>query len=149
LSDTIGETPFDITRRLFKAAPFIERLGVELEAVSAGYCQTSLAVRPDHLQQNGVVHAGVIATLADHTAGGAAASVLGAGAYPLTAEFKINLLRPAKSDRLACRARVLKAGRTLVVAESDVVCADGAGEVLVAKAIVTLAVVANDRSERA
>lgn len=89
------------------------------------------------------MHAGVIATLADHTAGGAAASVLDAGTYPLTAEFKINLLRAASSDRLTCRARVLKAGRTLIVAESEVFAGDGDDEVLVAKAMVTLAVVRN------
>jgi len=38
----------------------------------------------------------------------------------LTAEYKINLLRPALGDRLRCRATVLKAGKTLIVAESEV-----------------------------
>ena len=137
----MSEASFDQVRRIFSAAPFISALGVTLEAVSHGQCRTTLGIRPDHLQQDGVVHAGVMATLADHTAGGAAASVLDTGTYPLTAEFKINLLRAASSDRLTCRARVLKAGRTLIVAESEVFA--GHDEVLVAKAMVTLAVVGN------
>jgi uncharacterized protein (TIGR00369 family) len=140
----MNNTSSDISRAIFQAAPFIASLGIELESVSPGDCRTSLAVRPEHRQQTGVVHAGVLATLADHTAGGAAASVLEAGSYPLTAAFTINLLRGATGDHLACHARVVKAGRTLVFAEAEVFAGAGAGAnaVLVAKAMVTLAVLA-------
>ena len=79
--------------------------------------------------------------MADHTAGGAAASLLSVGQYPLTAEFKINLLRPASGTDLTCRASVLKSGKTLSVAESEVFSHRGGSEILVAKALVTLAVV--------
>lgn len=137
-------TPLDVLRTIFRAAPFVASLGIELESVSPGECRTTLEIRPDHLQQTGVVHAGVLATLADHTAGGAAASVLERGAHPLTVEFKINLLRPATGPRLTCRARILKAGRTLVIAESEVFAEDNPDPVLVAKAIVTLAVVRSE-----
>lgn len=135
------DTPPEVLREIFRSAPFIASLGIELESVGEGECRTSLATRPEHLQQNGVVHAGVLATLADHTAGGAAASVLPAGSYPLTAEFKINLLRAASGKTLRCTARVLKPGRNIVVAESEVFSGEDANAVLVAKAIVTLAVV--------
>ena len=142
------DTSLDVLREIFKAAPFIASLGIELESVSQGRCHTSLALRPDHLQQNGVVHAGVIATMADHTAGGAAGSVLERGSYPLTVEFKINLLRAASGDYLTCRAGVLKAGRTLIVAESEVFASTKAEEVLVAKAMVTLAILTKDENRR-
>ncbi len=144
------EPPLDGLKQIFQAAPFIARLGIELESVSRGECRTSLRLRADHLQQTGVVHAGVVATIADHTAGGAAGSVLGRSSYPLTVEFKINLLRAASGDHLACHARVLKAGRTVVVAESEVFARSGDGEeVLVAKALVTLAVISRDRDRGA
>ncbi len=133
--------PLDVLRSIFSAAPFIASLGIELEAVSAGECATKVRVAPHHLQQNGFVHAGVIATMADHTAGGAAASLLAAGQYPLTAEFKINLLRSARGTGLTCRARILKAGRTLSIAESEVFSLQEGAEVLVAKALVTLAII--------
>lgn len=135
------DVPIDVLRQIFKSAPFIASIGLELESVSDGMCVTSLEVKPSHLQQNGVVHAGVLATLADHTAGGAASTTLSQGAYPLTAEFKINLLRPATGKLLRCVAKVLKPGRTLIVAESEVFSMADGKETLCAKAMVTLSVV--------
>ncbi len=133
--------PFEEVRRIFRAASFIGKVGVELDAVSPGECHASLVVRPDHLQQTGVVHAGVIATLADHTAGGAAGSVLERGSYPLSIEFKINFLHAASTGKLVCHAKVLRSGRHIVVAEAEVMAVTkNGGETLIAKALVTLAV---------
>lgn len=144
----MSEPRLDVRRKIFQAAPFINRLGIELDSVSAGECRATLALRPAHFQQNGVVHSGVIATLADHTAGGAAGSGLDSNTHPLTVEFKVNLLRPASGDHLACHARVLKAGRTLIVAESEVFADHHGNQVLVAKAMVTLMVVKNESRGR-
>ena len=137
-SDSLANMPE--IERLFDTAPFIRDLGMELVTVAPGQCETRLALAERHLQQDGVVHAGVLATVADHTAGTAGASLTAAGDYVLTAEFKINLLRAARGDRLHCTGKVLKPGRRLIVAESEVF--DGVPECgrLVAKAIVTLAV---------
>ncbi|QKK01256.1 MAG: PaaI family thioesterase [Pseudomonadota bacterium] len=138
------DVPISVHREIFKSAPFIRSIGLELDSVSDGRCVTSLEVRQDHLQQNGVVHAGVLATLADHTAGGAASTAMSKGSYPLTAEFKINLLRPATGNSLRCVSGVIKAGRSLVVVESDVFSIAAGGETLCAKAIVTLSVVSGN-----
>jgi acyl-coenzyme A thioesterase PaaI-like protein len=67
--------------------------------------------------------------------------LIGPGQYVLSAEFKINLLRSAKGTRLACVAKVLKAGATLTVVESEVFCESAGESRLVSKATVTLAVV--------
>ena len=130
------------TQRVFLAAPFIASLGMRLDYASDGECRTSLAVTDTHLQQDGYVHAGVQATMADHTAGTAASTLLRPGQYVLTAEFTINLLRPARGELLRCRARVLKAGSRLTVVESEVHCSSGDISKLVAKAMVTLSVMA-------
>lgn len=130
----------DEIRRLFDTAPFIRSLGLELAAIAPGRCETELLLAPHHLQQDGVVHAGVLATMADHTSGTAGASIIGAGDYVLTAEFKINLLRAARGERLHCIGTVLKPGRRLIVAESEVFDGDPGSAKLVAKATVTLAV---------
>ena len=126
--------------RLFDAAPFIRNLGMELVAIAAGRCETALELTERHLQQDGVVHAGVLATMADHTSGTAGASLIKADEYVLTAEFKINLLRAAKGNRLHCVGTVLKPGRRLIVAESEVFDGNPQAARLVAKATVTLAV---------
>jgi len=56
----------------FRNAPFVAHLGIELEAIGPGWCEAGLALQPWQLQQTGVAHAGVVATLADHCAGAAA-----------------------------------------------------------------------------
>src|SRR4249920_3478671 len=98
------------TLRVFNQAPFIALLGLRLDSAAAGECRTSLALVEHHLQHDGFVHAGVQATVADHSAGTAASTLLQPGQIVLSAEFKINLLRPALGDNLSCVSKVLKAG---------------------------------------
>ncbi|MEW6757942.1 MAG: PaaI family thioesterase [Acidobacteriota bacterium] len=132
-------------RRIFGAAPFIADLGIEAVSAGEGDCVARLDLQPRHLQQDGVVHAGVQATLADHTAGGAAATLAPPGHIVLTAEFKIHLLRPARGRMLECVAKVLKPGRIITVVESEVWCHSESERVLVSKAIATLAIVPKER----
>ena len=143
-TETLMKAPnprfMDEIHRLFAQAPFIRDLGIELSAIAPGRCETRLPLAERHLQQDGVVHAGVLATMADHTAGTAGASLVRENEYVLTAEFKINLLRAARGDRLRCIGSVLKPGRRLIVAESEVFSGDSKEARLVAKATVTLAV---------
>lgn len=135
-STDIGEL-----RELFRAAPFVANLGMELESVGNGECVTTLRVEPRHLQQNGFVHAGVQATMADHTAGAAASTLAAAGCYVVTAEIKVSYLRAAKGERLICRAKVLKPGKQMSFVESEVLCVADGREHLVAKASATMAAV--------
>ena len=128
-------------RAIFRRAAFIADLGVELDAVAEGRCETSLGVQPRHLQHSGQVHAGVLTTLADHTAGAAAQTLAPEGMFVATAEMKISLLRPAKGERLVCRGRVLKPGRQLSFVEAEVHCVDGGTEHLVAKVSATMAMI--------
>ena len=127
--------------RGFSDAPFVAHLGIELEDIGPGWCEAGLRIEPRHLQQTGVVHAGVIATLADHCAGAAASTQRAAGEFVVTAEYKINLLRGARGERLHCRAEVLKPGQSLVVVEAEVFTMDGERRELVAKLNATMAVV--------
>lgn len=126
---------------IFKKAKFLDHLGLQLKGCGKGWCESELSVKSFHLQQDGLVHAGVVATLADHTAGAAAVSLLPNDKIILTVEFKLNLLRAARGSALRCRADVLKEGRRLIIAESEVFSAEEGGEKMAAKAIVTLAVV--------
>ena len=122
---------------IFAEASYMTALGVALVRVEPGLCESALDVRKDHTQQDGFVHAGVTAAMADHTAGGAAATLAPEGHRVLTTEYSIHLLRPARGKALRCVAKVLRPGRTLSVVESEVF-ADGA---LVAKLTATLAIV--------
>jgi uncharacterized protein (TIGR00369 family) len=126
---------------IFDSAGFLATLGVRLEAVGPGTCEASLQLTPALRQQHGFAHAGVVTTLADHTAGGAAKAAVPPGRDVLTLELKINFLRPGRGERLVARGRCLRAGRTVAVSESEVFAfaADGQEE-LIAKLSSTLTV---------
>ncbi|HEY8973216.1 MAG TPA: PaaI family thioesterase [Burkholderiaceae bacterium] len=131
----------DSVRSFFARAPFMVDLGVVPTAVSEGRCETELVLQQRHLQHTGQAHAGVVTAMADHTAGAAAQSVIKDGGVAITAELKTSLLRPAVGSRLVCVGNVIKAGRTLIFAESDVFAILGEQRTLVAKLSATLAVV--------
>jgi uncharacterized protein (TIGR00369 family) len=119
--------------------------GYEVDLVADGEFHTSLKVRPDHKQQDGFVHAGVIATMADHTAGYAAFTTVTPEFRILTIEFKINYFRPANDKTIVCRAKVINRGKKVIVSESEVFSVSDKRERLVSKAMVTLmAVPASD-----
>lgn len=130
-----------VIREIFSRAQFIEELGIKLVRVAPGEAETTLVIRDAHRQQDGFVHAGVQATIADHTGGAAAATLFAEGQFPLSAEFKINFLRVADDSLLICRSKVLKPGKTLSVVESEVYSADESREKLVSKATLTIAIV--------
>jgi len=123
-------------RRLCDEAPFIVHLGMKLLRVEPGRVESALTPRPYHLQQDGVVHAGVLTSIADHTAGAAAGTLIEAHQSVVTSELKIHLLRPARGP-LVCTATVLKAGRLFSIVESEVRVAGA----LIAKLIGTLVIV--------
>ncbi|HET9837862.1 MAG TPA: PaaI family thioesterase [Candidatus Angelobacter sp.] len=132
-----GDLRLEDVSRIFYSANFIRDLDIKLEKYGNGMCETSLVVQERMRQQHGFVHGGVIATIADHTAGGAARSASGTKDV-LTVEFKINYLRPAQGERLRCVGTVLRAGKIAVVAESLVYCSQPEEEQLVAKLTETL-----------
>ena len=127
-------------RSIFDKSSFVRELGIELLEVHKGLVRTHLHVRDSLLQQHGFVHAGIVATLADHTAGGAARSVSGSNDV-ITVEFKINFLRPAAGKTLSCCARVVSGGKNLIVADAEVFCRVGSNEKMVARLTETLAVI--------
>lgn len=131
-----------LVQRGFDGAPFVKDIGLQFLACGTGWCEAALNLQPRHFQHTGVVHAGVITTLADHCAGGAGQLMCSPGEHVVTLEFKINLLRPGIGERLTCRADVLKPGRSFHVVEAQVWAHRGGEKALVAKLNATLAVVA-------
>ena len=59
--------------------------------------------------------------------------------WPLTAEFKVNLLRGAKGEKLVCEAWVLKLGKQIMFTEAEVYAVSGNERQLVMKASGTMA----------
>ncbi|MGV3492743.1 MAG: PaaI family thioesterase [Ramlibacter sp.] len=98
--------------------PFSVLLGARLDAFEQGVVELSVPVSPQLLQQDGFVHGGVLSYLADNALTFAGGSVLG---KVLTAEFKVNYLRPAtEAQRLVALAHVVGSGKTQAVCRCDV-----------------------------
>jgi len=112
--------------------------GFEVDRVASGEFDTRLDLRPEHKQQDGFVHAGVIATMADHTAGYSAYTIVSEHNRILTIEFKINYFRPVTGDSIICRSKVINRGKRIIIAESEVFSVSPRAEKSVSKAMVTL-----------
>jgi uncharacterized protein (TIGR00369 family) len=93
-------------------------LGISIARLEAGEVELSMPYSADWTQQNGFVHAGIITAGLDNACGIAAFTLMPPGSDILTVEFKTNLLAPARGERFAFRAHVVKPGRTLTVCEA-------------------------------
>ena len=129
----------DTVRGFFAASPFMADLGVQPVAVAPGTVTAELVLARRHLQHTGQAHAGVMASLADHTMGSAAQTLAPAGRWCLTAELKTSALRPGVGERLVCVATVLKAGRNISFTEAEVFAERQGQRTLVMKASATMA----------
>ena len=128
------------TETLFNLMPFVKYLGIELMDFGPGWLDCGVETRPEFTQQHGYCHAGVVATLADMSAGIAAYTLLPDGSNALSLEFKISLMRPSAGERLIARGRIIKPGQQISFAESWIYSVKGAKETLCARGYLSLAV---------
>lgn len=146
MSDIISTDPDfkareELIHRVVGAQGFMKLVGGAIDHVSPGQCHMSLQKRPELLQQFGMFHGGVTAFLIDNATTTAAATVMPAGKTCLTAEYKLNFLSPAVGDKLLCRAKVVKAGRSLSIVAADVFCITNGTEKHTATALATISII--------
>lgn len=103
-------------------------LGARILSVTPGEVRIELAWSEELAQQHGVLHAGVVASIADSACGYAALSLMPAGSTVMSVEFKVNLLAPGRGERFLANGRVRRAGRTLSVCEGTVKAIQGSEE---------------------
>jgi uncharacterized protein (TIGR00369 family) len=107
-------------RLSFEKQGFMRTLGASLESVESGAVTISCAFDERMTQQRGLMHGGIVASLADVACGYAALTMMPADREVLTVEFKVNFLKPVKSDRVIAVGQVVQSGRTLTVCEGTV-----------------------------
>lgn len=140
MSQTISKDP-DFEARIrssFDKQGLMGTLDAALSRIEPGIVEIVLPTGPHISQQHGFAHAGAVSSIADSAAGYAALSLMPADAGVLTTEFKINLVAPAAGDRLIARGQVVKAGRTLTLAQAHVYAQSAGTEKLVALLTATL-----------
>jgi uncharacterized protein (TIGR00369 family) len=128
--------PMQRVRDSFDRQGFMRSIGAVLESVDAGTVTITCPFSDDITQQHGLIHGGVTASLADVACGYAAMSLMPGHMEVLTVEFKVNFLKPAKTDRLVAVAKVVQAGRTLSVCEATVF--DSSRTTMIAKMTATM-----------
>ena len=132
------QAALDRVRESFALQGAMGTLGAQLTHLAPGEVDISFDWAPGLTQQHGFIHAGMLSAAMDSACGYAGFSLMPEDAGVLTIEFKINLLAPAKGQRFRCEGRVLKPGRTIVVAEGRAYAIDGGKEKLAATMHATL-----------
>src|SRR5712692_6948122 len=131
-------TLFDLAQRICRGdslpPPVARLIGFTLTSIAPGQAHIAFEAGVQHANPMGTLHGGILCDIADAAMGLAYASTLGEDETFTTLELKINFLRPFWSGTLVATGRVVKTGRTIGLAECDVVDTEGR---LVARAMST------------
>jgi uncharacterized protein (TIGR00369 family) len=122
---TPAQTP--TLAQLRDSMPFFELLGVELVQATAEGVVARLDHRTELCTAGGILHGGVLMSLADGCGAVCAFLNLPDGAVgTATIESKTNFLRAVREGAVESTTRPLHAGRTTIVLETTLARADGA-----------------------
>jgi len=125
-------------RESFARQRFMATIGASIAHLAPGEVDLELGYDEALTQQDGFLHAGVVAAALDSACGYAAYTLMAPDDGVLTVEFKINLLEPAAGERFVARGRVVRAGRTLTICRGDAYATAGATERHVATVAATM-----------
>jgi uncharacterized protein (TIGR00369 family) len=125
-------------RESFSRQSHMATLGAEIVFIAPGEVHLAFPFAAQFCQQNGFMHAGAIASVADSANGYAAYTLAPPDMDVLAVEFKINLLAPARGAGFLACGRVLRPGRT--VCQADVFTTGTAERALIATMLSTIIV---------
>jgi 1,4-dihydroxy-2-naphthoyl-CoA hydrolase len=110
---------------LLELMPFAAHLGVRLESADADSAVATLDHRPELCTAAGVMHGGVLMSLADSL--GAVVTFLGLppGATTATITSTTQMFRPVTEGTVRAVASIVNRGRTTVTAQTDLYDAAG------------------------
>jgi acyl-CoA thioesterase len=115
---------------------FIHHVGMRIDDAGPGHSRCTLDVQPFHLNGTGVVHGGVLFTLADTAMGAALYSSLDEGEICATIEIKIGYFKPVFEGAVVCTATIVNKGKSVASLEASI----HQGDVLVSKASGTFSI---------
>ena len=116
----------------FDAQSMMATLGARLSEVSHGNVKIEAPILPGALQQQGFGHAGLTFSIGDSAAGYAALTSLPLDMEVVTGEIKINLIAPARGEKLIAIGKLVKPGKRLCVVTSEVFAVENGQEKLIA-----------------
>lgn len=108
-------------RARVRGSEFHQWAGLDLTEVGDGRCSLHLRLEPHHFNPQGIVHGGMIATLADTAIGLAVRSMLPPGLTHRTAQLNVHYLTKGEGARLTGNGRALHVGNRMGYGEGEVV----------------------------
>jgi uncharacterized protein (TIGR00369 family) len=139
-----GDIERELAERVRRSA-FHSWAGLELVRAAPGEVEIALDATDHHLNLQGLLHGGMIATLADTATGLAVRSMVPAGRRHVTIQLDVHYLSPGRPGRITALGKTVRVGTQIAFAEADVT--DERGRLL-ARATATVAVM-TDRGDGA
>ena len=102
-----------------ESVPFLQLLGIEVEAAAAGTATLVLPLRQELMRNDGIVHGGAIASLIDSAFAFAIIPLLDDGERTVTVDMTIHYLRPVSSGKAKAVARIVRAGRRVITVSAE------------------------------
>jgi uncharacterized protein (TIGR00369 family) len=106
-------------REAFARVPYACLLGLEFVGASRGEATFALEVREELTRMGGIAHGGALASLLDTAAAFAVHTLLAPEERTVTVDLTVHFLRPVGEGRVEARARVLRAGRRIVIISAE------------------------------
>jgi uncharacterized protein (TIGR00369 family) len=114
----------DLKERV-RSSAFHQWAGLDLTSVGEGRAEVALNLEPHHLNPQGIVHGGIISTLADTAIGLAVRTELRSGLTHRTAQLNVHFLAKAEGGRLVGLGRSLHVGQRMGYGEGEVLDENG------------------------
>lgn len=127
---------YEKIKQSFAKQGLMKTLNAQLAEIEKGQVKITCEFSEALTQQHGFFHAGVATSIVDSACGFAALTLMPENSEVLSVEFKINFMKPAKTDQLIAIGKVLQSGKTLTICEGYVY--DSTEEKLIAKMTATM-----------
>lgn len=118
-TSTLDNKEIDSMLERINSVPITETLKMQILRLDRGECEAFI---PRDAMWDGIFqtfHGGILATIADSITCWAILTKIGSERKVATTDFNIRFLRPCNTD-VRCLAKVIKAGRTLSLAEAEI-----------------------------
>ena len=122
--------------RLLADSPFLQPYGFRVDSTGVGECTLIVPFRPALERPGGIVSGLTMMGAADVAMWLAVMTLRGTSEYWVTSDMKTAFLRKARSEQLACVARILKPGKRLMYGSVE---CHGSDTGLVAHHVITYA----------
>jgi uncharacterized protein (TIGR00369 family) len=122
VNNGINSELFDYLQKSIKDTAYYKLLAVELQLLAPGYAEIRVVSGPQHTNPMGLIHGGLITSIADAAMGNAIRSL---GIIGVTVDLSAAFTAAARvGDTIVARGKVLQAGKSMIFAEAMVYAGD-------------------------